>query len=200
MPHRNQPPLYLASTSVYRQGLLQKLTSNFTAIRPDADETALPGETATALVQRLAEAKARSVAATLSSGLVIGSDQVAVFNNEIIGKPHTIANAEAQLSAFSGQAVTFLTGLTLLNVASGNTQTLVEPFTVHFRKLTRAEISAYIAREQPLDCAGSFKSEGLGISLFDKLEGEDPNSLIGLPLIKLLALLRNEGVNLLLTP
>lgn len=200
MPHRNQPPLYLASTSVYRQGLLQKLTSNFTAIRPDADETALPGETATALVQRLAEAKARSVAATLSSGLVIGSDQVAVFNNEIIGKPHTIANAEAQLSAFSGQAVTFLTGLTLLNVASGNTQTLVEPFTVHFRKLTRAEISAYIAREQPLDCAGSFKSEGLGISLFDKLEGEDPNSLIGLPLIKLLALLRNEGFNLLLTP
>lgn len=200
MPHRNQPPLYLASTSVYRQGLLQKLTSNFTAIRPDADETALPGETAAALVQRLAEAKARAVAATLSNGLVIGSDQVAVFNNEIIGKPHTIANAEAQLSAFSGQAVTFLTGLTLLNVASGNTQTLVEPFTVHFRKLTQAEISAYIAREQPLDCAGSFKSEGLGISLFDKLEGEDPNSLIGLPLIKLFALLRNEGVNLLLTP
>lgn len=200
MPHRNQPPLYLASTSVYRQGLLQKLTSNFTAIRPDADETALPGETAAALVQRLAEAKARAVAATLSNGLVIGSDQVAVFNNEIIGKPHTIANAEAQLSAFSGQAVTFLTGLTLLNVASGNTQTLVEPFTVHFRKLTQAEISAYIAREQPLDCAGSFKSEGLGISLFDKLKGEDPNSLIGLPLIKLLALLRNEGVNLLLTP
>lgn len=198
MPHRNQPPLYLASTSVYRQSLLSKLTSNFSAIRPETDETALPGETAVALVQRLAEAKAKAVASKLTTGLVIGSDQVAVFNNEIIGKPHTVAKAEAQLSAFSGQAVTFLTGLSLLNAATGNTQTLVEPFTVHFRELTQAEISAYIAREQPLDCAGSFKSEGLGISLFNKLEGEDPNSLIGMPLIKLLQLLRNEGINLLL--
>lgn len=198
MPHSNKPALYLASTSIYRQSLLKKLTNEFTAIRPDTDETPLSGETAYELVQRLAEAKALAVAARLSSGLVIGSDQVAVFNNEIIGKPHTVAKAEAQLSAFSGQAVTFLTGLSLLNATTGNTQTLVEPFTVHFRELTQAEISAYIAREQPLDCAGSFKSEGLGISLFSRLEGEDPNSLIGLPLIKLLQLLRNEGVNLLL--
>lgn len=200
MPNNHRLPLYLASTSVYRQSLLQKLTTEFTAIRPDTDETPLPGETASALVQRLAEAKAQAVAATLTSGLVIGSDQVAVFDNTIIGKPHTIAKAHAQLSAFSGQAVTFFTGLSLINIATGNTQTLFDPFTVHFRQLTQAEISAYIAREQPLNCAGSFKSEGLGISLFSKFEGEDPNSLIGLPLIKLLQLLRNEGVNLLLTP
>lgn len=198
MPHSNQPTLYLASTSVYRQSLLKKLTNEFLAVRPNTDETPLPGETAHSLVKRLAEAKARAVAATLSSGLVIGSDQVAVFNNEIIGKPHTVAKAQAQLSAFSSQAVTFLTGLSLINAATGHTQTQVVPFTVHFRELTQAEISAYIAREQPLDCAGSFKSEGLGISLFSKLEGDDPNSLIGLPLIKLLELLRNEGVNLLL--
>lgn len=200
MPSHYQPPLYLASTSIYRQQVLQKLTDNFTALRPDTDETPLPGESASALVLRLAEAKARSVALHLKSGLVIGSDQVAVFANKIIGKPHTVSNAQAQLTQFSGQAVTFLTGLAVLNVTSGKVQSLVEPFTVHFRHLTQAEIHAYIEREQPLDCAGSFKSEGLGISLFSKLEGEDPNSLIGLPLIKLLQLLRNEGINLLLSP
>lgn len=200
MSQHAKPPLYLASTSPYRRALLQKLTSQFQSVRPETDETALPGETAVALVQRLAEAKARAVAANLTTGLVIGSDQVAVFNNQIIGKPYTVAKAHAQLSTFSGQAVTFLTGLSVINAASGAVQTVLEPFTVHFRPLTQAEISAYIAREQPLDCAGSFKSEGLGISLFSKLEGEDPNSLIGLPLIKLLALLRNEGLDLLLTP
>lgn len=200
MPSNPSLPLYLASTSVYRQRLLQKLTPDFIALRPDTDETPLPAESAATLVQRLAAAKAQSVAATLRSGLVIGSDQVAVFQNTLLGKPHTVSNAKAQLTLFSGQAVTFLTGLSLFNVASGNVQTVVEPFTVHFRELTEPEITAYIEREQPLDCAGSFKSEGLGISLFRKLEGDDPNSLIGLPLIRLLALLRNEGVNLLLNP
>lgn len=191
------PELYLASTSTYRKALLQKLTDKFTCIAPQTDETVLPGEQAEHLVQRLATAKAAAVAAQLSSGLVIGSDQVAVFNNSIIGKPLTVSNARQQLTLFSNNAVTFLTGLTLHNVAIGRVQTLVEPYTVHFRALTAAEINAYIEREQPLDCAGSFKSEGLGISLFSKLEGDDPNSLIGLPLIRLLALLRNEGVNLL---
>ncbi|WP_189482237.1 Maf family protein [Alishewanella tabrizica] len=195
-----QPPLYLASTSVYRQQLLQKLTSNFTAVAPHIDETAYPGETAPALVQRLAEAKAQAVAAQLATGLVIGSDQVAVFGEQILGKPHTPENAYAQLTSFSGQAITFLTGLCLINAATGQTQTVVEPFTVHFRELTHAEILAYIAKEQPFDCAGSFKSEGLGISLFRKLEGDDPNSLVGLPLIQLLTLLRHEGINLLLSP
>ncbi|KKO44230.1 septum formation inhibitor Maf [Arsukibacterium ikkense] len=191
------PALYLASTSPYRQQLLAKLTPHFTAIKPEVDETALPDEAATALVSRLAITKAHAVAASLTEGLVIGADQVALFNGQIIGKPHTRQNAIAQLSQFSGHSVTFLTGLALINAATSHCQCVVEPFTVCFRSLTSAEIIAYVEREQPLDCAGSFKSEGLGISLFSALQGDDPNSLIGLPLIKLLQLLRNEGVNLL---
>ncbi|HSG50974.1 MAG TPA: Maf family protein [Rheinheimera sp.] len=190
--------LYLASTSRYRQQLLAKLTDKFCCIKPDVDETPLPGEAAQELVERLALAKARSVASTLASGLVIGSDQVAVFNNVIIGKPHTVDKACEQLRLFSGQKVTFLTGLAVINAASGQQQLVVEPFTVHFRNLSDAEIAAYIHKEQPLDCAGSFKSEGLGISLFSRLEGDDPNSLIGLPLIRLNQMLINEGINLLL--
>ena len=197
MNHSALPALYLASTSVYRQQLLTKLTPHFTAVKPQTDETPLPDEDATALVRRLAREKAQAVAAALSEGLVIGSDQVAVFNGQIIGKPHTVANAIAQLSQFSGHSVTFLTGLALLNAATGQCQLVVEPFTVCFRTLSQQEIVSYVQREQPLDCAGSFKSEGLGISLFSALRGDDPNSLIGLPLIKLLQLLRNEGVNLL---
>lgn len=192
------PPLYLASTSAYRQQLLMKLTPHFTAVKPETDETPLPDEDATALVRRLARAKAQAVAATLDEGLVIGADQVAVFNGQIIGKPHTNENAMAQLRQFSGHSVTFLTGLALLNAASGHCQQVVEPYTVSFRVLTDAEITAYVLREQPLDCAGSFKSEGLGISLFSAMRGDDPNSLIGLPLIRLLHLLRNEGVDLLM--
>lgn len=192
------PTLYLASTSVYRQQLLRKLTSHFKAIKPQIDETPLAGESASQLVSRLALAKAQAVAAGLNAGLVIGSDQVAVFDNAIIGKPHTAANACAQLAHFSGQRVTFLTGLALINAHSGNRQLVVEPFYVQFRSLSAAEISAYVEKEQPLDCAGSFKSEGLGISLFSKLSGDDPNSLIGLPLIRLNQMLLNEGVNVLL--
>ncbi len=198
MTTQQHPPLYLASTSVYRRALLQKLTTQFSCVKPEVDESPLPDETAEALVNRLALAKAKAVAATLSAGLVIGSDQVAVFQGEILGKPHTVANAEAQLRRFSGQAVTFLTGLTVVNAATGKVQQAIEPFVVHFRDLSTAEIRHYVAREQPLDCAGSFKSEGLGIALFDKLQGDDPNSLIGLPLIRLLAMLRDEGLNLLL--
>ena len=192
------PPLYLASTSVYRQQLLSKLTAAFTAVKPNVDETPLPAETASQLVYRLALAKANSIAGNLQSGLVIGSDQVAVFANEIIGKPHTTENAVKQLTRFSGQTVTFLTGLALVNADTGKAQVVVEPFDVTFRHLSAAEIDAYIAKEQPLDCAGSFKSEGLGITLFSRLNGNDPNSLIGLPLIRLNALLLNEGVNVLL--
>ncbi|HEY9042334.1 MAG TPA: nucleoside triphosphate pyrophosphatase [Rheinheimera sp.] len=192
------PPLYLASTSVYRQQLLSKLTAAFTAVKPDVDETPLPAETASQLVYRLALAKANSIAGNLQSGLVIGSDQVAVFANEIIGKPHTTENAVKQLTRFSGQTVTFLTGLALVNADTGKAQVVVEPFDVTFRHLSAAEIDAYIAKEQPLDCAGSFKSEGLGITLFSRLNGNDPNSLIGLPLIRLNALLLNEGINVLL--
>ncbi len=198
MTTQQHPPLYLASTSVYRRALLQKLTTQFNCVKPEVDESPLPDETAEALVNRLALAKAKAVAATLKAGLVIGSDQVAVFQGEILGKPHTVANAEAQLRRFSGQAVTFLTGLAVVNAATGKVQQAIEPFVVYFRELSEAEIRHYVAREQPLDCAGSFKSEGLGIALFDKLQGDDPNSLIGLPLIRLLAMLRDEGLNLLL--
>lgn len=200
MAQTSLPPLYLASTSPYRQQLLAKLTPHFIAVKPETDETPKPAEDASTLVQRLARAKAQAVAATLNEGLIIGSDQVAVFNGQIIGNNHTRDNAIAQLTQFSGHSVTFLTGLALLNAATGNCQLTVEPFTVCFRHLTAAEIIAYVEREQPLDCAGSFKSEGLGISLFSALRGDDPNSLIGLPLIKLLHLLRNEGINLLTTP
>ncbi|MBU2114376.1 MAG: septum formation inhibitor Maf [Gammaproteobacteria bacterium] len=191
-------PLYLASTSVYRQQLLTKLTSQFCAVKPNVDETPKPSESAEQLVRRLALAKAQAVAADIQHGLVIGSDQVAVFKQRIIGKPHTVDNAVMQLQEFSGQTVTFLTGLALVNAQNGNSQLLVEPFEVSFRSLSDAEIHAYIAKEQPLDCAGSFKSEGLGISLFSKLNGNDPNSLIGLPLLQLNQMLLNEGVNVLL--
>lgn len=193
-------PLYLASTSVYRKALLEKLTSNFHTAKPEVDETPLSGETPEQLVLRLAEAKARAIAANLTDGLVIGSDQVAVFAGNILGKPHTVDNAFAQLASFSGNAVTFLTGLAVVDAKSQQAKVCIEPFVVHFRHLTDEEITTYIAREQPLNCAGSFKSEGLGITLFEKLEGDDPNSLIGLPLIKLHAMLKEFGADLLINP
>lgn len=193
-------PLYLASTSVYRKALLEKLTTNFHTAKPEVDETPLSGETPEQLVLRLAEAKARAIAANLTDGLVIGSDQVAVFAGKILGKPHTVDNAFAQLASFSGNAVTFLTGLAVVDAKSQQAKVCIEPFVVHFRHLTNEEISTYIAREQPLNCAGSFKSEGLGITLFEKLEGDDPNSLIGLPLIKLHLMLKEFGADLLINP
>lgn len=199
MAHAAPLPLVLASTSVYRAALLAKLTTQFTTLASKVDETPKPNEPANALVQRLALAKAQAVARQLAApALIIGSDQVALFENDIIGKPLKSDAAIAQLSRFSGNSVCFLTGLALYNSLTGQQQLIVEPFTVHFRTLSNAEIAAYVDKEQPFDCAGSFKSEGLGISLFRKLEGDDPNSLIGLPLIRLFQLLQQEGVNLLL--
>ena len=195
MQNTPQTELWLASSSRYRQQLLQKTGLSFQVAVPAIDESPLPGEAPAELVQRLALDKASKIAGSLSQGLVIGSDQVAVFNGAILGKPHKTEAAIAQLQAFSGQEVTFLTGLALVDAASGQNQVCCEPFSVHFRQLTDAEIVNYVALEQPLDCAGSFKSEGLGIGLFEKLEGKDPNSLIGLPLIRLLAMLRQHGVN-----
>jgi MAF protein len=192
-----RPTLVLASTSVFRQALLKKLTEQFITAKPEVDETPFAGESATALVERLALAKARAVAVQHQDAVVIGSDQVAVFGDEILGKPHTVENAKAQLRKFSGHTVTFLTGLAVVDAASGQHQHCVDAFHVHFRTLTAQEIDRYIAREMPLQCAGSFKSEGLGITLFEKLEGDDPNSLIGLPLIKLHQMLRHFGMDLL---
>lgn len=192
--------LWLASTSVYRKALLEKLTPHFNTAKPEVDETPQLGESAEALVSRLAIAKAQAVATKLTSGLVIGSDQVALFGDEILGKPHTVDNAIAQLTKFSGHKVTFLTGLAVVNAATCELNHCVEAFYVHFRLLTAEDIQCYVQREQPLNCAGSFKSEGLGITLFSKLEGDDPNSLIGLPLIRLHQLLKAQGRDLLLQP
>jgi len=190
-------PLILASTSRYRAELLGKLGLEFSARAPDVDETPGPGEPAEALVLRLAEAKARAVAASAPQALVIGSDQVAVCRGRTLGKPGTEARARAQLAELAGQQVLFLTGLCLLDSATGVLQSAIDTTRVTFRPLTAGEIEAYVAREQPLDCAGSFKSEGLGIALFEAIEGKDPNALIGLPLIDLCRMLRNAGVSVL---
>jgi MAF protein len=187
--------LLLASTSVYRQQLLEKLHLPFICAAPQTDETRLPGESAEALVLRLAAAKAQALAMAYPDYLIIGSDQVCVIAGEITGKPHSEENARQQLRKASGQQVTFYTGLALYNSRSQRLQVMCEPFHVHFRALSEVEIETYVRLEQPLNCAGSFKSEGLGIALFDKLEGRDPNALIGLPLIALLEMLRAEGVN-----
>ncbi|MDT8310892.1 MAG: nucleoside triphosphate pyrophosphatase [Methylophaga sp.] len=190
-------PLILGSSSPYRSELLTKLQLPFTTASPSIDESPLIGESPAQLVLRLAENKARKVAESNLSALVIGADQVAVLDGEVLGKPGTIDNAVRQLQAASGKTVTFLTGLALYNAAIQQMQSVVEPFEVSFRHLSAAQIRRYVAMEQPLDCAGSFKSEGLGISLFNELRGSDPNSLIGLPLIRLIDMLAAQGVNVL---
>ncbi|EKO3963115.1 septum formation inhibitor Maf [Vibrio fluvialis] len=188
--------LVLASTSPFRQQLLSKLHLPFSTAAPDCDETPHVGESPQRLVQRLAEEKARSCSVTAPS-LVIGSDQVCVINGQIVGKPHTRAKAIEQLLSQSGQAITFYTGLALYNTETDQAQVVLDTFTVHFRQLSREMATHYVDREQPLNCAGSFKSEGLGIALFERLEGDDPNTLVGLPLIQLVKLLENESVYVL---
>lgn len=187
--------LVLASTSPYRQALLAKLQLPFITAAPATDETPYPGESAEDLVLRLAIAKARALAANFPDSLIVGSDQVCVLNGTICGKPHTEENARAQLRAASGNRVVFYTGLALFNSRDGSVQSLVEPFSVDFRPLSDVEIARYVALEQPLNCAGSFKSEGLGITLFEGLSGRDPNALVGLPLIALAEMLRQAGVD-----
>ncbi|WP_339337759.1 nucleoside triphosphate pyrophosphatase [uncultured Oceanicoccus sp.] len=187
-------PIILASSSPYRRELLQRLAIDFDCISPNIDESALPTESAEQLVSRLAQQKAQAVAADYPQQLIIGSDQVASLGQTILTKPGNSDKAMAQLSACSGKTVTFYTGLSLLNSKTGQQQTCVEPFSVKFRTLDTATIKRYISAEQPLDCAGSFKVEGLGISLFEQLIGDDPNSLMGLPLIKLVDMLKTEGV------
>lgn len=194
----DQSAIVLASSSIFRRQLLAKVLPQFSYDAPQVDETPMPGESAPRLVERLAIAKARALAGKYPAHLLIGSDQVAVVNGAIVGKPHTVSNACAQLAAASGQQVTFYTGLALYDSANDRLQSCVEPFVVQFRQLSAAEIAGYVALEQPLQCAGSFKSEGLGISLFEWLRGDDPNSLVGLPLIRLLAMLREWQVNPLL--
>lgn len=191
-------PLVLASTSPFRRALLERLGLPFTTAAPEVDETRRPEEPPQVLVLRLAESKARAVAPEHPGALIIGSDQVACIDGQVIGKPGGRDAAIAQLQRASGKTLLFHTGLCLLNSATGRAQTLVEPFQVHFRPLTLERINGYLDREQPYNCAGSFKSEGLGIALFERLEGEDPSALIGLPLIRLVTLLESEGLDPLL--
>jgi septum formation protein len=183
----------LASTSPFRKQLLERLGIPFATATPDVDESPLPHETATALVQRLSESKAHAVAPD-HRGLIIGSDQVATSGSDILGKPGTHERAVEQLQSLSGKQVTFQTGLCLLNSGTGEAQVDVIPFIVKFRQLADDQIERYLRLEQPYNCAGSFRSEGLGITLFEYMQGDDPTALIGLPLIRLTWMLAQSGV------
>lgn len=186
----------LASTSPYRRELLARLQIPFDVAAPNVDETVLPGESPEATAERLAEAKARAVGAAFPEALVIGSDQVAYNADGRYGKPGTRANAAAQLRAMSGRSIFFHTGICVFNTAIGRTQVRGVSVEVGFRDLNDADIERYLDREDALNCAGSAKSEGLGIALMTYLRGDDPNALIGLPLIALCDMLRAEGIRL----
>jgi septum formation protein len=192
----SSPQLVLASTSIYRSNLLKRLQIAFVTAAPDVDETPLPDESARATSLRLAEAKARAVAAHYPNALIIGSDQVALLDGEQLGKPYTHDNAVKQLQKMCGKTTCFYTALVLLNVHTGNLQTDVAENFVTLRNLSNAEIEGYLRKEQPYHCAGSAKSEGLGIALMRRMTGDDPNALIGLPLILLADMLRRESVHL----
>jgi len=188
--------LVLASTSPYRRELLQRLSLSFETARPDVDESPHPGEAPAHTAARLAEAKARAVAGDYPSALIIGSDQVACTDDRVYGKPGSRERAVAQLRELRGRSVSFHTALCLFNSASGDVQLDSVPIEVRFRALDDGEIERYLDRESPLNCAGSARSEGLGISLLDYIRGDDPTALIGLPLIALCRMLRREGVAL----
>lgn len=189
--------LVLASTSPFRKAILDKLAIKFDTASPNTDESPLHGETPQNLVERLSIAKAKAVADKASNSLVIGSDQVSVIDGEIIGKPHTHENAVKQLQNASGKTVTFFTGLCLYNSETQQYQSEVVPFNVVFRSLSDQQIESYLRKEEPYNCAGSFKSEALGIVLFEKLVGDDPNTLMGLPLIRLVKMLEQENFSIL---
>jgi septum formation protein len=188
--------LILASTSRYRRALLERLGLPFQCVAPDTDETRQPGEPATAMAVRLARAKAEAVAAKHPAAIVIGSDQVALRGTDVLGKPGTVERCREQLRASSGKEVVFLTAVHVIDGAAGTAESHVDRTVVHFRKLSDAEIDRYIARDNPLDCAGGFKAESLGIALFDRIESSDPTGLTGLPLSWLCGALRRAQVPL----
>ncbi|MDZ7841278.1 MAG: nucleoside triphosphate pyrophosphatase [Gammaproteobacteria bacterium] len=187
-------PIILASSSPFRKALLERLQIPFDVEVPGIDESPRPGETPQAYVERLAVEKAHAVAARHPRALVIGSDQTAVHGDEIVGKPVDHDDAVRQLQHASGGTVTLYTALALVNTETGQIQSDVVPFTVHFRRFDRDTIERYLDREKPYGCAGSLRAEGLGIALLRKFEGDDPNALIGLPLIRLVDMLESEGV------
>ncbi|MBJ7554145.1 Maf family protein [Marinomonas spartinae] len=189
--------LILGSSSPYRQALLERLNLAFQCHSPDIDESPKEQETPEQLVKRLTTQKAQAVYQDLNHHdlLIISSDQVAVLDDHILGKPHTVENAIAQLLRFSGRKVTFLTGLGVLASDTMTYSYTLNEYHVYFRELNQEEVARYVSIEQPLDCAGSFKCEGLGVALFEKMEGDDPTSLIGLPLITLCKMLRQHGIS-----
>lgn len=187
--------IVLASSSPYRKALLRRLGLAFETISPDVDETPRPGEVASDLVARLALSKARAAGDAYPRALIIGSDQCALRDGRILGKPGGFEAAFEQLTGSAGRAVTFHTGLCLLNAANADTQTDDITTTVRFRALSRDQITTYLRRENPYQCAGSFMSERLGIALVEQIEGSDPTALVGLPLIRLVSMLMRAGVS-----
>lgn len=188
-----QSTVVLASTSTYRASLLRRLIDHFEQVSPGTDEAALPGEHAAARAARLAETKARAVAEARPGSIVIGSDQVADLGGRVLDKPGTVIEAHKQLTESSGREVVFHTAVCVIDL-QGDATTHVDETRVRFRDLSRNDIERYVERERPLDCAGSFKCEGLGIVLFDRIDNEDPTALVGLPLIATARLLRAAGV------
>jgi septum formation protein len=192
-----KPPLILASSSIYRRELLTRLQIPFTCISPEVDETPLTGELPQETALRLAQIKARKIAEANPYALIIGCDQVATLDYTQLGKPLNHANAKKQLQMMRGREVIFHSAICLYNAATQSIQTEVVPYHVKFRELTDTQIENYLLKEQPYHCAGSAKSEGLGIAIIERMTGDDPNALIGLPLIALVNMLQNEGVNIL---
>lgn len=194
--HNAFPQIILASTSPFRKQLLKKLHLPFETANPEIDETALADETVIEMVQRLSRQKAQAIATDNPQAIVIGSDQSATFQGKAIGKPLTHANAVEQLRQFSGHTIEFITGLAVIDGTNAKTYQATDVTQVEFRQLSDNEIEQYLRLETPYQCAGSFKSEGLGISLFNKIHTNDPNALIGLPLIELTSLLKQCGIAL----
>lgn len=189
--------LVLASGSPFRKALLDKLHLKFETDSPDIDETPLTDESIESMVKRLSESKAKALSSKYPNALIIGSDQSAELKGKILHKPGSYSVAFEQLKNASGQTITFHTGLCLFNSKSGKAETICDPFIVKFRDLTDSEIDNYLKREEPYNCAGSFKSEALGISLFESMQGNDPNTLIGLPLIQLCRMLKENGLSVI---
>ncbi|MSP99864.1 MAG: septum formation inhibitor Maf [Methylotenera sp.] len=191
------PSLILASSSIYRRELLTRLQLPFSCIAPDVDEGILANELPQETALRLAQLKAKKIAISHPNALIIGCDQVATLDNTQLGKPMNHVNATQQLRMMRGREVIFHSALCLYNATTGNMQAEVVPYLVQFRDLSDAQIESYLLKEQPYHCAGSAKSEGLGIAMIEKMTGEDPNALIGLPLIKLVSMLKNENITVL---
>lgn len=187
------PKIILASSSAYRKTLLEKLMIPFETINPDIDETPLRGESPYDMVERLSIEKAKTAASVYKKALVIGSDQVAVHGDKIVGKPTSHEHAVEQLTEASGKSIKLYSGLALINTKTKAIQSDVVTYTAHFRELTPSQIENYLEKEKPYNCAGSLRSEGLGVALLEKFEGDDPNALIGLPLIRLVSMLQHES-------